>query len=102
MSEQEWKQNIPDIYFDRLQITTTAVGVNIVLGLNDPIPDIREGEEIKLPSTDVAVIRTSPTHAKLISMLIKRQLKRYESDTNTEIQIPESVYKELGLDPEDW
>jgi len=102
---EKWKQNIPDIYFDRMQLTTTVLGVNFILSVSDPtVIDVPEGgaERIKLPKTDVAVIRTSPTHAKLISMLIKKQLKRFEENTKTEIQIPEEVYKELGIDPSDW
>ena len=97
---EKWKQNIPDIYFDRLQVTTSVLGVNLVLGLSDAVVSIpRDASgKVAMGGIDVAVIRTSPTHAKLVAMLIKKQLKQYEENTKTKIQIPEDVYKELGLD----
>lgn len=101
---EKWKQNIPDIYFDRLQVTTSVLGVNLVLGLSDAVVSIpRDASgKVAMGGIDVAVIRTSPTHAKLVAMLIKKQLKQYEENTKTKIQIPEDVYKELGLDSSDW
>ena len=99
-----WKQNLPDIYFDRIQLTTTVLGVTMVITLTDPIATIDPSDKSRatLAGTDMAIIRTSTAHAKLISMLIKKQLKQYEEKSNTEIQIPEDVYKELGLKSTDW
>lgn len=102
-SPDDWKQNLPDIYFDGLQITTTVLGVTMILTLSDPTGiAINSDEKVRLAKTDLAVIRTSPAHAKLISMLLRRQLKRYEEDSKTVIQIPEDVYRQMGLDPSDW
>jgi hypothetical protein len=101
---EKWKQSLPDIYFDRFQLTTTVIGVNMVLSISDPAASpLEEGDgKVQLSATDVAVIRTSPTHAKLISMIIRKQLKKYEDDSKTEIQIPEEVYAQLKLNSSDW
>ncbi len=103
-SPEKWKQNIPDIYFDRIQITTSVLGVNIVLGLSDAVVSVpRDASgKIVMGNTDLAVVRTSPAHAKLVSMIIRKQLKEYEEKSKTSIQIPEDVYRELGLNPADW
>ena len=41
-------------------------------------------------------------HAKVVAMVLKRQLKEYERSTGTSIQLPADVYTGLGVAEEDW
>jgi len=41
-------------------------------------------------------------HAKIMTMLIRRNLKSYEREYGIEVAIPHKVYMDLGMSPEDW
>jgi hypothetical protein len=41
-------------------------------------------------------------HMKVMAMLLKRQLKAYEEQAASPINIPRQVYNGLGLSQEDW
>lgn len=96
--------SIPDIYFDGIRVTVTAVGVNFTLTLNNPHPDtnIKSNGESQLTSKPILVARTSLEHAKMLVMLLKKQLKLYESKTGIEIKFPHEIYKGLELDEKEW
>jgi len=96
--------SIPDIYFDGIRVTVTAVGVNFTLSLNNPHPDmnVKGSGESHLASKPILVARTSLEHAKILVMLLKKQLKLYESRTGIEIKFPQEIYKGLGLDEKEW
>jgi hypothetical protein len=49
-----------------------------------------------------AIIRMSPEHAKVTAMLLRKQIKDYESKTQTFINLPGDLYKQLNLDSVDW
>lgn len=49
-----------------------------------------------------AIIRMSPEHAKVTAMLLRKNLKKYEEDTKTPINLPGDLYAQLKLDPLDW
>ena len=95
--------NIPDIYFDGIKVTVTAVGVNFSLTLNDPHPDTANTDkDSKLRSKPILIARTSLEHAKILVMLLKKQLKLYENKTDAVINLPKDVYKGLELDEKEW
>lgn len=92
---------VPDIYADRFRVTITVFGVNMSFGLSQPHPTIDGVAEI--PDVDDKVrIRTSLEHAKVIAMMLRKQLKNYESETGTIISLPDEVLKNLKLDRESW
>lgn len=49
-----------------------------------------------------AIIRMSPEHAKITAMLLRNNLKNYEQQTKTPINLPGSLYEKLKLDPLEW
>jgi hypothetical protein len=55
-----------------------------------------------LPPRDLATVRMSLEHMKVMAMLLKRQLKAYEEQAASPINIPRQVYNGLGLSQEDW
>jgi hypothetical protein len=53
--------------------------------------------------TLVADIRMSPEHAKVMAIILRRQLKEFEQQLGREIPIHPQVKQQLGLSPtEDW
>lgn len=103
MSEvNEEKQNgeqYPDLYFDNIRVTTTVFGVNMTLALGNPHP---ENESEAKKQKKLATIRTSLEHAKLLAMLLRKQIKNYENNTGIEIKLPSEIFTGLNLDENDW
>jgi hypothetical protein len=51
----------------------------------------------------VADIRMSPEHAKVMAIILRRQLKDFEQQLGRDIPIHPQVAQQLGLSPaEDW
>ncbi len=91
--------NIPDFYYDGTQVTVTVFGVNISYTLSNPHPkDQTDAMKVKT----MAVTRTSLEHAKIVAMLLRKQLKQYEFASKIEIRVPNEVYSGLGIDSGDW
>lgn len=89
MSEQ-----VPEYYSDVFYLRTNPWGVAITFAAASP----KEG----IPDHDTCVVRISHVTAKALSTIIRKQLKTYEKDSHTMVNIPASVMKELGIGPGDW
>lgn len=89
---------IPDVYIDQMKVSTSVFGVNITFSLSEPHPTAGGTPQ----PTDKVRIRTSLEHAKIMTMLLKKQLKKYEKETGIDIGIPSQVYANLGIAKEDW
>lgn len=56
-----------------------------------------------IPPGVVADIRMSPEHAKVMAILLRRQLKDFEQQLGRPIPVHPQVMQQLGLSPqEDW
>ncbi len=89
---------IPDVYVDQMRSTVGVFGVNITFGLNEPHPT-SAGPRM---ATERVILRMSLEHAKVVAMMLRRQLKKYEQETGTTIELPSNVYTGLGIAQEDW
>jgi hypothetical protein len=93
---------VPDIYADQFLVLTTAFGATFSFGAIPALTHMPDAEEIVPPSFELkGVVRMSLAHAKLMTLVMKKQLKDHESRFG-EIILPESVYEETGVSPEDW
>jgi len=89
--------SVPDVYADQLLFTTTLFGVALTFSKMPPNP--RPGQA---PQGETqAVVRMSLQHAKVMVMVMKRQLKNFEME-NGEINIPANALNQMGLSLEDW
>lgn len=88
---------VPEYYTDSSQISTSPYGVAFTFGVNPPH---HTGPNPPV-TTPQAVVRTSLEHAKVIAMILRNQLKRYERE-NGEIPLPPGLYTSLGVAKEDW
>lgn len=90
--------SVPDVYADQFVITATVWGVNLSFLKGPPHPAAGQTPQ---PEPQV-VVRMSLEHAKIMTMLIKQQLLKWERDNGVEIVIPQGVYATLGVAREDW
>lgn len=84
-------RGVPEIYTDSFSMAGSAYTVSLIFA-------VRMGTVLK----QQAVVHMSPIHAKVMAILFKRQLKRYEEAAG-EITVPEQLLrdKDINLD-RDW
>jgi hypothetical protein len=95
---QQNSNPVPEFYADAFQVTVSPFGVNMTFSLRDPHPSAGK----LVPGTDMARVRMSPEHAKIMAMMLIRQIRNYERDSGIKIAIPAQVYTQLGIAEEDW
>jgi hypothetical protein len=85
---------LPEYYGDIYYVRTNQWGIAVTFALSSP----KEGGEDR----DVCVVRLSHEAAKVLAMLIRKQLKNYEKDNDTVVTIPSGTLKSLNLTSADW
>ncbi|HLA81081.1 MAG TPA: DUF3467 domain-containing protein [Thermoleophilia bacterium] len=98
MTTPSAEESAPEFYADQFLVTTGVYTVTFSFAVNPPHPTPGRPPQ---PQTQ-CVVRMSPPHAKVMAMLLRRQIKQYEEKSGTEILIPLEVLNDLGLSPEDW
>lgn len=86
---------VPEFYADGIEVNLTMPWT---VGLTFSV----KGFDTERTARPLVTIRMSPEHAKVVAMILKRQLKNYESQSGTTINLPSELYGKLGLPPEDW
>jgi len=84
-----------------MRLTVTVFGVNISFGLGSPHPD-QENPDDLVGVLELVRVRMSLEHAKIMAMILKKQIKEYEHQNNTEVAIPDKVIDALKLTDEIW
>ncbi len=92
------QESVPEFYADALQITTTPFGVNMTFSLREPHPVPGPQAQAK----EVVRVRTSLEHAKVLTMLLRQQLRGFEGEAGIKIALPPEIYTQLGIAEEDW
>jgi hypothetical protein len=95
--EPEDRMDEPVVYSDGIQIGVSPFTVTLGFTL---APQAQPGTQVATP---VATVRMSLEHAKVMAIILRRQLKQFEEQLGTEIPLPAQVYQQLGVSPkEDW
>ena len=89
---------IPEFYIDQIRLTVAPFGAAMTFGLSDPHPSPGQIQ----PPQDTVRIRMSLEHMKVMAMMMKRQIKAFEEQAASPINIPRQVYNNMGLSQEDW
>ena len=90
--------NIPEVYTDSFRFTVQPYGVAFTFGTNVPHPSPQK----VTPGKDSLVLRMSLEQAKVLAMMLRRNLKNYEIQNKLEIPLPSQLYTQLGIAQEDW
>ncbi len=88
----------PEFYSDSFRFTVSPYGVAFTFGVNVPHPSPGK----VTPGKDSVVLRMSLEQAKVLAMLLRRNLKNYELENKLEIALPLQLYTQLGITREDW
>jgi hypothetical protein len=88
---------VPDIYCDGVQVGLSPFTALLTFSVQPPQHSGARGP------TPVANVRMSLEHAKILSIMLRKQLKTFETQFSVEVQIPQEVYRQLGMSKqEDW
>lgn len=87
---------VPELYTDAVQLSLSPFGVTFAFAMQPA------GQTGNMAPIKVCNLRMSVEHAKVLAMLLKKNLKTYEQAVG-EIPIANQVYQNLGLSrQEDW
>jgi len=88
-------ERIPEFYSDMFEVVAGPYGIvlNFSKGPPEPRMDTKE---------TVARIRMSWEHAKSMTFIMARHIKKIERDTGVSYPIPLKVLSDMGIGPEDW
>lgn len=99
---------VPDIYTDLVNVLVSDWGVSMGFRRTtvpfDGLPETGgavEAATVDLPTDLKAVVRMSHSHAKALTIQMRKLLKRYEEKIG-KIEIPGAVMERLGIQREDW
>jgi len=90
MDPEEFLSGVPDYYVDSVNFATNLYGFMLEFGV------MQSQDE---PPRAVARVRMSPQHAKIMSLLMRKNVQEYERRVGT-IILPEGLYHELGITDE--
>ena len=94
--ERKEDSNVPDFYADRLNLNISPFGVTLVWGLTKA--KLVEPKDGVVPEVDdVAIVRTSLLHAKVIGLLLLKNIKKYEDEAGIKVQIPDKILTRLDI-----
>jgi len=95
-----YKMNeFPDVFSDQFQMNMNPYGATLNFSLSDSTPP-SPGTAPKIERK--ATVRISMEHLKVMAFIMVRQIKQYENQTGTTIQLPNQVLNSMGVSPEDW
>lgn len=87
----------PDIYSDGVQVGVSPFSIVLTFTVSPVATPGTQAPKV------VATLRMSLEHAKIMTMLMRRQLKQYEEQLGQPIPIMAQVYQQLGISPkEEW
>lgn len=85
-------------YSDVFDFAINPYGAVVTFGLTPH----RQTPARPVAAEDQVVVRMSLEQAKILSMLLRKNLSTYERTNAIEIAIPYQVYTQLGVSSEDW
>lgn len=88
--EPEFLVDIPEYYTDSVNFATNIYGFTLEFG-------VMQGQD--QPPRPLVRVRMSPQHAKIMSLLLRKNVQEYERRIGTVI-LPEGLYDDLGISDE--
>ena len=90
MDPEEYTPPIPEYYVDSVNFATNLYGFMLEFG-------VMQAQDA--PPKSVVKIRMSPQHAKIMSLLLRKNVQEYERRIGT-IILPDGLYQDLGISDE--
>jgi len=90
---------VPDIYCDQFSLAMTPYGIAITFSRSPSSPSPMQ----PVPGEPQAVVRMSLEHLKVLTMLLRRNLRQYELEQlGDTIRVPRAILSQMSLSEEDW
>ena len=86
---------VPEFYVDNTEVTVSPYTMMIKMGVQDKFAP---GEKPR----PVVIVRFSPGHAKVVTMMLRKALKEQERSSSTVISVNPEILNQMGLSLEDW
>ena len=91
------EEKTPDLYCN--SVTMRATPYEVILGINRMKPDAQKPEDTET----LAFVRMAHAHAKVLAIMLRKNLRNVEAKLGTQITIDVDLMKELGISKEeDW
>jgi hypothetical protein len=91
------QSEVPDVYCDSMQLALTPY--DAILLLTKHSGKLNSSE----PPLEVATVRMSLEHAKVMAIMLAKNLHNFENDTGQVIPIHPNLRQKLGIsNSEDW
>lgn len=88
---------VPDLYIENVQLGTSPFGMVLSFGKQSPL-----GTGVQAP-IPVCTIRMSLEHAKVMAIMLRKQVRMYEEQMGEPIPLHPQLWTQLGLSrQEDW
>jgi hypothetical protein len=87
-----------DVYADQIALSIGPFGCALNFGVSLRMPPPGGGAA----GNQVATVRMSLEHLKVMAFLLRRQLIQYEREQAIRIQVPMDVLNQLRIGREDW
>ena len=94
------EHEVPDVYSDQFSMAQTPYGITFIFSLTPSNPSALPGVAQTEPK---AIVRMSLEHAKVMAMMIRRNLQQYELEhLGDPIRVPPKILADLRLDQDEW
>jgi len=87
-------EKIPEFYSDMFEVVASPYGVVLNFSAGPPEP--------RMDKEPVARIRMSWEHAKSMTFIMARHIKKIEQETGVSYPIPTRVLSDMSIGLEDW
>ena len=88
-----------DVYADQFQVNIGPWGCTLNFQLSSHQPPAPGSQQ---QGERVVTVRTSLPHLKVMTMMFKQQLSKYERSSGVHVEVPVAVLTGLGIAKEDW
>lgn len=90
----------PDVYADQFTMAQSAYGLAITFAKSSTTPTI-PGQAAR--GEPQVIVRMSLEHAKMMVMLLRKNLRQYELEhLGDPIRLPRALMEQQSLDEKDW
>ena len=91
---EDWSQPPEEYFSDVFWTALSPWSASITFGLRMAHPSEKDIPQVR--------VRMPLQQAKALAVILLRAVRRYESDANVTIELPDGLLKSLGIPPEDW
>jgi len=91
---EDWSQPPEEYFSDVFWTSLSPWSASITFGLRMTHPSEKDIPKIRM--------RMPLQQAKALAVILLRAVRRYETDANVTIELPDQLLKVLGIPPEDW